>query len=104
MYTSGTPSMPNCAQYSCSNHRQSGRHLRKFDDDESEDAGEPVRTNLRIDPKLTNKSKASTGHLNTVWKKDVHKLGSATCPNCGTLIKYGTAGVPNLGRRHLNTQ
>ncbi|KAJ6561010.1 hypothetical protein B0H10DRAFT_2201012 [Mycena sp. CBHHK59/15] len=47
---------------------------------------------------------ASAGDLNTVWKKDVHKLGSATCPKCGALIKYGTAGVPNLVRRHLDTQ
>ncbi|KAJ7113411.1 hypothetical protein C8R44DRAFT_855916 [Mycena epipterygia] len=36
---------------------------------------------------------ASAGDLNTVWKKDVHKLGSATCPKCGALIKYGTSSL-----------
>ncbi|KAJ7653861.1 hypothetical protein B0H17DRAFT_957128, partial [Mycena rosella] len=29
--------------------------------------------------------------------------GQATCPNCGDLKSYGSAGVKNLVKRHLNT-
>ncbi|KAJ7454491.1 hypothetical protein FB451DRAFT_1184824 [Mycena latifolia] len=41
--------------------------------------------------------------LETLWQKDVHVLGEATCPKCGTLCKYGAAGVVNLVKRHLDT-
>ncbi|KAJ6607622.1 hypothetical protein B0H10DRAFT_1956063 [Mycena sp. CBHHK59/15] len=78
------PAWPNIAQI-IGNH---GNTFENFTTMSPEDPGEP----------------ASAGDLNTVWKKDVHKLGSATCPKCGALIKYGTAGVPNLVRRHLDTQ
>lgn len=30
-------------------------------------------------------------------------MGQATCPKCGTIRKYGTAGINNLVKRHLDT-
>ncbi|KAJ6458530.1 hypothetical protein C8R45DRAFT_942740 [Mycena sanguinolenta] len=30
------------------------------------------------------------------WQKDAVALGKATCPDCGTVLRYGTAGVANL--------
>ncbi|KAF7328292.1 hypothetical protein MSAN_02488500 [Mycena sanguinolenta] len=38
------------------------------------------------------------------WKKDETTLGKATCPKCGTLLRYGTAGVANLVKTHENKQ
>ncbi|KAF8213051.1 hypothetical protein K438DRAFT_1956489 [Mycena galopus ATCC 62051] len=40
--------------------------------------------------------------LNRKWQKDVHEPGKATCPKCGLLRAYGTAGVANLVARHLD--
>ncbi|KAJ6526890.1 hypothetical protein DFH09DRAFT_1095082 [Mycena vulgaris] len=41
--------------------------------------------------------------LDSTWRKDLDVQGKATCPKCGTLISYGTAGVINLVKRHLHT-
>ncbi|KAJ7434946.1 hypothetical protein FB451DRAFT_1465917 [Mycena latifolia] len=47
---------------------------------------------------------ASTAEdLDTVWQKDVHTVGKATCPQCGSLRSYGTAGLVNLVKTHLDT-
>ncbi|KAJ6591766.1 hypothetical protein DFH09DRAFT_1073628 [Mycena vulgaris] len=40
--------------------------------------------------------------LNHLWQKDVHEPGKATCPRCEVLLGYGTAGLKNLEKRHLD--
>ncbi|KAJ7255087.1 hypothetical protein B0H12DRAFT_1233167 [Mycena haematopus] len=41
--------------------------------------------------------------LDTSWCKDLDVKGKATCPKCGTMLSYGTSGVINLVKRHLDT-
>ncbi|KAJ6456879.1 hypothetical protein C8R45DRAFT_1184960 [Mycena sanguinolenta] len=38
------------------------------------------------------------------WQKDAVALGKATCPDCGTILRYGTAGVANLVKTHQGKQ
>ncbi|KAJ7055250.1 hypothetical protein C8F01DRAFT_1234702 [Mycena amicta] len=40
--------------------------------------------------------------LDDLWQKDLHVPGQATCPDCGALKSYGTAGVANLESTHRN--
>ncbi|KAJ7306878.1 hypothetical protein DFH08DRAFT_944693 [Mycena albidolilacea] len=42
--------------------------------------------------------------LDAIWQKDVHEPGKATCPKCGLLRGYGTAGVVNLVKKHLDKE
>ncbi|KAJ7805664.1 hypothetical protein B0H14DRAFT_3770845 [Mycena olivaceomarginata] len=42
--------------------------------------------------------------LDVIWQKDVHEPGKATCPKCGLLRGYGTAGVINLVKKHLDKE
>ncbi|KAJ7192307.1 hypothetical protein GGX14DRAFT_406411 [Mycena pura] len=41
-------------------------------------------------------SASTADDLDTVWQKDTHTAGKATCPKCGELRSYGTAGILNL--------
>ncbi|KAJ7834825.1 hypothetical protein B0H13DRAFT_2240173 [Mycena leptocephala] len=38
--------------------------------------------------------------LDIRWQKDAHEPGAATCPECGTQLRYGPAGVINLVKTH----
>ncbi|KAJ7804171.1 hypothetical protein B0H14DRAFT_2612654 [Mycena olivaceomarginata] len=42
--------------------------------------------------------------LDVIWQKDVHEPGKATCPKCGLLRSYRTAGVINLVKKHLDKE
>ncbi|KAJ6623827.1 hypothetical protein B0H10DRAFT_2213199 [Mycena sp. CBHHK59/15] len=46
---------------------------------------------------------SSAEDLDTSWQKDAHLIGQATCPKCGAMLKYGTAGIINLVKRHLDS-
>ncbi|KAJ7749861.1 hypothetical protein B0H14DRAFT_3603375 [Mycena olivaceomarginata] len=40
----------------------------------------------------------------TLWQKDEHVVGKATCPDCGLLLGYGPGGVQNLEDKHRGSQ
>jgi hypothetical protein len=42
--------------------------------------------------------------LDAIWQKDVQQLGKATCPKCSSLHGYGTVGIINLVKTHLNKE
>jgi hypothetical protein len=42
--------------------------------------------------------------LDTIWQKDIQQPGKATCPKCSSLCDYGTAGIINLVKTHLDKE
>ncbi|KAJ7193500.1 hypothetical protein GGX14DRAFT_378862 [Mycena pura] len=42
--------------------------------------------------------------MRALWAKDAEKIGSATCPDCNRVLKYGPGGLINLEKTHKGTQ